>query len=38
MGTAEHKAFSTPEETRTFAVGQLDLLTIGGRDIGRLTL
>lgn len=35
---AEQKSFAAPDETRTFPHGQLDLLTIGGADIGRLTL
>ena len=35
---AEHKSFTTPDETRTFGHGQVDLLTIGGSEIGRLTL
>ncbi len=35
---AEQKSFSTPDETRTFERGQVDLLHIGGSEIGRLTL
>jgi hypothetical protein len=35
---AERKAFSRADETRTFANGHVDLLRIGGSDIGRLTL
>jgi hypothetical protein len=38
MGSAEQKGFDTPDETRTFELGQLDLLKIGGSEIGRLTL
>ena len=30
--------FATPSETRTFPNGHLDLLRIGGAEIGRLTL
>ncbi len=37
-GTAEQKTFAAPDESRTFERGQLDLLTIGGSEIGRLTL
>jgi hypothetical protein len=37
-GLAEQKAFDRPDETRTFANGRLDLLRIGGGEIGRLTL
>ncbi len=35
---AEHKAFAAPDETRTFGHGKVDLVTIGGSEIGRLTL
>ena len=35
---AEHKAFAAPDETRTFPHGKVDLITIGGSEIGRLTL
>jgi hypothetical protein len=38
MTAAEHKTFASPDESRTFERGQLDLLAIGGREIGRLTL
>ena len=34
----EHRSFETPDETRTFERGQLDLLRIGHSDIGRLVL
>lgn len=35
---AEQKNFAIPDETRTFDNGQVDLLTIGDAEIGRLTL
>ena len=35
---AEQKNFTSPDETRTFERGQVDLLQIGGSEIGRLTL
>ena len=38
MATAEQKRFTEPDETRTFPCGQVDLVTIGGSQIGRLTL
>lgn len=31
-GKAEQKSFATPDETRTFGYGALDLLQIGGAD------
>jgi quercetin dioxygenase-like cupin family protein len=34
----EHKSFTDPDETRSFSHGALRLLTIGGADIGLLTL
>ena len=34
----ETKSFSSPDETRTFELGQVDLLDIAGTQIGRLTL
>lgn len=37
-GKAEQKSFTTPDETRTFGRGTLDLVQIGGADIGLLTL
>ena len=37
-GKAEQKSFATPDETRTFDYGVLDLLQVGGGEIGRLTL
>ena len=38
MAVAEQKAFSKPDETRAFENGRLDLLDIGGSQIGQLTL
>jgi quercetin dioxygenase-like cupin family protein len=38
MAKAEQKTFSTPDETRTFENGRVEMLHIGGSDIGRLTL
>jgi quercetin dioxygenase-like cupin family protein len=38
VAVAEHKSFGSADETRTFGHGQLDLLQIGGAEIGRLTL
>jgi len=35
---AEHKTFRTPDETRSFERGALQLLSIGGAEIGMLTL
>jgi hypothetical protein len=35
---AEQRSFTTPDETRSFDRGSLDLLNIGGAEIGRLTL
>ena len=35
---AEQKSFAASDETREFERGQLDLLRIGGAEIGRLTL
>jgi len=35
---AEQKSFGTPDETRTFENGLVDLVDIGGSQIGRLTL
>ncbi len=34
----EQQDFASPTETREFPNGRLDLLRIGGADIGRLTL
>ncbi|MHB8575495.1 MAG: cupin domain-containing protein [Dehalococcoidia bacterium] len=38
MTSAEQKTFGSPDETRAFEKGKLDLLSIGGSSIGRLTL
>jgi hypothetical protein len=38
MAAAEHKTFRTPDETRTFEQGKVDLLNIGASEIARLTL
>ena len=35
---AERKTFHAPDETRTFELGELQLLRIGGAEIGMLTL
>ena len=35
---AELKSFGSPDETRTFECGLVDLVDIGGSQIGRLTL
>ena len=32
---AEQKSFEVPDETRTFTCGALDVLKIGGAEIGR---
>lgn len=34
----EHKSFDAPEETRSFERGIAEILTVGGAEIGRLTL
>lgn len=34
----EHKTFTVPDETREFTHGRLELLQVGGSDIGRLVL
>jgi len=36
--TAELADFAAPDDVRTFPLGRLDLLAIGGGDVGRLTL
>lgn len=38
MADAEQKTFERPDETRTFERGRLDLVDVGGAQIGRLTL
>jgi hypothetical protein len=35
---AEQKSFGTPDETRSFEYGKVDLLQIGDSEIGQLTL
>lgn len=37
-GKAEQKSFETPDETRTFDHGAMQLLRIGGGEVGRLVL
>ena len=34
----EHVSFDSPDETRTFDHGRVDLLKVGGAEIGRLVL
>jgi len=36
-GTAQHKRFAAPDDTRTFERGEAKLLRIGGAEIGLLT-
>lgn len=38
MANTEHKNFSSPDETRTFSHGRVELLNIGGGSVGRLIL
>ncbi|HEX7551376.1 MAG TPA: cupin domain-containing protein [Candidatus Methylomirabilis sp.] len=38
MLRTEHKHLDAPEETRTFEKGKLELVTVNGGTIGRLTL
>jgi hypothetical protein len=38
MSTAELKKFANADETRAFPNGTMDLIHIGGSEIGRLTL
>lgn len=38
MAAAEHKDFTAADEVREFANGRLELLRIGGSEIGRLVL
>ena len=38
MAKAEYKDFTQPDEVRTFEKGKLELIKIGGAQIGRLTL
>ena len=37
MSKAEHKNFKSPDEVRTFEMGKLELINIGGGVIGRFT-
>ena len=37
-GKAEQESFQAPDETRAFERGKLDLVRIGGGEIGGLTL
>ncbi|MGE5636623.1 MAG: cupin domain-containing protein [Nocardioidaceae bacterium] len=36
--SAEHKAFSSPDEVRELPLGQGEIVEIGGREVGRYTL
>ncbi|WP_183094191.1 cupin domain-containing protein [Nocardioides stalactiti] len=36
--TSEQKSFETPDETRSFERGQVEIVNIGGAEIGRLVL
>jgi hypothetical protein len=38
MPKTEFKDFSSPDETRTFEKGKVDLVNIGGGVVGKLTL
>jgi hypothetical protein len=38
MAVPEHKAIATPDETREFPKGKVELINIGGGQVGRLTL
>jgi hypothetical protein len=38
MSAAEQKTLDQPDETRSFERGRLELVTIGGGVVGRLTL
>lgn len=38
MPNAETKSFSTPDESRAFPNGRIDLLNIGGGTVGRFTI
>jgi quercetin dioxygenase-like cupin family protein len=38
MASAERKDLRSPDETRTFEKGNVDLVNIGGGTVGRLTL
>lgn len=36
--STEHKSFQVPDEVRSFPNGKVEILRVGGSDIGRLTL
>jgi quercetin dioxygenase-like cupin family protein len=38
MAKAEHKEFAKPDEARVFEKGKVEVLSIGGGTVGRLTL
>ena len=38
MAKAERKSFSSPDETRTFEKGKVDLVKVDGKLVARLTL
>jgi hypothetical protein len=38
MASAEHKKFTSPDETREFPNGKAELINIGGGVVGKLTL
>ncbi len=38
MANAEQKAFTSPDETRPFPKGKVELINIGGGVVGKLTL
>lgn len=38
MATYEHKNLKTPDETRTFEKGKIELINIGNGTVARLTL
>jgi hypothetical protein len=38
MSKTEHKSFQAPDEVRTFEKGKVELVSIGGAQVGRFTL
>ena len=38
LQVTEHKSFETPDEVRTFPNGRVEILRVGGAEIGRLIL
>jgi mannose-6-phosphate isomerase-like protein (cupin superfamily) len=38
MASAEHKDFDNPDEVRTFEKARVELVNIGGGQVGRLTV